>query len=217
MLSCITSPKDIISEVNFKTKPRKLLSVIVNELASRHEPGPSGIQPVTNSQEDRRSLSREEEHERIDKDISVEDEEHDRIDKDITVEDEKHDRIDKDITVEDGSSRQLSRSKGSSISTKKDKSVLCPKCGKGYTSKKRLLQNHYDEETETCKNETVTEKKQLCPACGNCVSSLHSHYNEETKTCKKSIYSTDVNTVLATQNVSEEELYAVITEVLLLL
>ena len=163
MPSFTTAAMDTISEVKFKKKP---VSVIVSEVASYNEPGPSGVHQVTSSQDGHQPLlSRGEER----------------------------DRTDKDISVEEGSSQQPSHSKGNIKQTRKDKSVLCPKCGKGFTSKKRLIQNHYDEETQTCKSEQEGEKKHLCRD-----------------------YSNDVNTALATRKISEEELYAVLTEVLLL-
>ena len=108
-----------------------------------------------------------------------------------------------DEDIEDRSTfQQLLRHKDSGIKTKKNKSFLCPKCGRGFTSKKRLVQNHYSEETQTCRYELEAETKHLCPACGNYVSNLRTHYNEETKSCKKS-----------KSSISEEELYAALTEV----
>ena len=113
-----------------------------------------------------------------------------------------------DEDIEYGSRlQQLQHYKDYGIKTKKNKSFLCPKCGRGFTSKKRLIQGHYDEETQTCKYELEAEKKRLCPACGKYVSNLQHHYNEETKSCKKS---------KPTEKINEEELYAALTEVLLL-
>lgn len=158
--------------MNFKTKPKQLLSAV--EPASYDEAGPSGLQQITSVQDSPPSLPEEQNED-----------------------------------VDGNKFQQLSRYKNSGIKTKKSKSFLCPKCGKGFTSKNRLIQGHYDEETQTCRYELEAAKKCLCPSCGNYVFNLQGHYNEETKSCKRSKYSTE--------KISEEELYATLTEVLLLL
>lgn len=141
---------------------------------------------------------------------------------------EDDERTNEDISIEDGTWEPLPRSKSNTRETKKDKNVRCPKCGKGFTSKKRLLQGHYNEETMKCRNET---DKQSCPLCGKLFANmlnLRHHYDEDTKTCKNTIkttgtggrpsihnYSDGINNALTAKNISEDELYAVISEVML--
>ena len=83
--------------------------------------------------------------------------------------------------------------KGNIRKTKKDKSELCPRCGRGFTSKKRL-ENHYDETTQTC-NTVILEPEEI----------KNSNYNSE--------YSDTINAALAKAKMSDEELYGLITEV----
>jgi len=112
---------------------------------------------------------------------------------------------------------------------KKPRTVHCPKCGRGFTSRNRLLQSHYDEATSTCKQQLEADQKHHpCPSCGKLYFSRSSlllhHYNESTGTCKQcdtstsdanhtSTFSDSINLLLAADKISERELYAAISEV----
>lgn len=124
---------------------------------------------------------------------------------------------------EETSPQQAPEFRGYARKTKKVKTVHCPKCSRTFTSMKRLLQSHYDEETSTCKTKLQEDKNFFCPLCGRSYSSqssLNSHYSDKTNTCKttsdgsgNSIFSSAVTTALSTKKTSEEQLYAAITEV----
>ena len=114
---------------------------------------------------------------------------------------------DKDVSEEDDDSLNY---KKSYRETKREKSVLCPKCGRSFTSMKRLLQGHYNEEMQTCKYEKQT--KQQCPCCGRHFTKLQDHYDEETGSCRAN-FSAAVITALSSKNTSEEQLYASLNEV----
>ena len=114
---------------------------------------------------------------------------------------------DKDVSLEEDDSLNC---KKSCRKAKREKSVLCPKCGKSFTSMKRLLQSHYDKEMQTCKYEKQT--KQQCPCCGRHFIKLQDHYDKETGTCRAN-FSDAITTALSSKNVSEEQLYASLNEV----
>lgn len=188
------SPKETDNSASDKNKKKKLERkskkpkniVSTNKLSSESTPGPSAVQVASTDQQP--SQSRQEEGE----------------------------VMDKDGCVKEASFQQLPAcgkfTSRNSRQTKKEKIISCPKCNKAYTSMKRF-QSHYDEQTQTCKYE---DKKQLCPLCGNTFFNLQDHYDEETKTCKKTKdRSLEIVPALAEKKLSEEELYALISEVLL--
>lgn len=131
---------------------------------------------------------------------------------------EEDDEINKDDSV----------SKENKRKTKRPQTEHCPKCGRGFTSKKRLLQSHYNEETQTCRRELEADKECSCTSCGKLFSNmvdLQGHYDEESNSCRSKVTSVranhnpalsdNVNVALATHKISEQELYAVISEVML--
>lgn len=99
---------------------------------------------------------------------------------------------DDDATEQMISQQPSFRIKGNIRETKKNKTEKCPRCGRGYTSKKRL-ENHYNKTTQTCNSVLETEETK------------NSNYNSE--------FSDTINTALTAQRMSDEELYALITKV----
>ena len=83
--------------------------------------------------------------------------------------------------------------RGNARKTKKNKSEICPKCGRGFTSQKRL-ENHYDKTTQTCKTVIVEVEE-----------ANNSNHNSE--------FSEAINIALAAGKITDEELYSLITEV----